>query len=213
MNESSSLYQGKEYFFLLYSLINKLTFFRFYLNLISVTFVQIILRFMKKIVFIGFIVLGITACSEAPTSQESNKELVSEHNEEVTEVVVANSVMTMEVDGMVCKMGCGGGIRKELKATGGVSLVEFDFEEERKSNIATIYFDQAKISSEEMIKVVSEMNDKQFKVGETSIDDYAEANSDEDESTSSSNSETVIESYSPSVELPNLLDLLSGLFT
>ena len=101
---------------------------------------------MKKIVFIGFIAFGITACSEVPANLEANQEQVSDHPE-VAEVVVANQVMTMEVDGMVCKMGCGGGIRKELKATGGVSLVEFDFEEERTTDVATIYFDQTNTSS------------------------------------------------------------------
>lgn len=212
MNESKYLTLRNEIFApsLFYNLLFNIFSFLYQLNITYICVVK--LKCMKKIFFIGFVVLGITACNDASTNVESNQEQVSNPEEEITEVVVANAVMTMDVDGMVCKMGCGGGIRKELKATGAVGSVEFDFEEERLTNVATIYFDQTKISAEEMIKVVSEMNDKQFTVGETSTEDYTEAKSDEEETGSTSNSENVIETYSRSVELPNLLDLLSGLF-
>ena len=78
---------------------------------------------------------------------------------------VANQQMTIEVMGMVCEKGCGGSIRKEMKATNGVTKTSFDFEDEREVNVATIDFDDSKITEEEIILALTTMNEHQFTVG------------------------------------------------
>lgn len=164
---------------------------------------------MKNFMFIFATALVFTACTNDTKVAENT---APEVKVEEKIAVNANRVLTMEVEGMVCKMGCGGSIRKGLKGTNGVSDVKFDFEEERAIDIATISFDKNIVTLDEMIKIVSEMNDGQFKVGETSSKDLHEVSTNE-ESKESSTEESVIEVSSTSVEIPNLLDLFSSLFT
>lgn len=164
---------------------------------------------MKKIAFIALVFVALSSCSESAKtdqSEETSTEEVAEH------AVEPNKMMSMEIDGMVCKMGCGGSIRKSLKETGGVSRVEFDFDEERSTNFATIYFNDSKINKEEIIDVVAKLNDKQFTVGKTEINDFTEVSSDESDNSSGDEDAVKIDAYSQNVEVPNLLELLSGLF-
>lgn len=163
---------------------------------------------MKKLIFILTSSVILSACSD-----EKIVEKTENSTEKVIVVVNPNQVLTMEIDGMVCKMGCGSSIRKGLKETNGVATVEFDFEEERKTNVAKITYDKSLVSSEELIKVVSTLNDGQFLVGTISFEDYAAPT----KATKTSSTEKHIEK-TPSVEVssttlkfPNLFDLFSGL--
>jgi copper chaperone CopZ len=70
----------------------------------------------------------------------------------------------MRVEGMVCKMGCGGAIRKELLETGSVARVEVDFHEEMKSQIIVAHFDSTKINTDAIKSRIEATNDGQFKV-------------------------------------------------
>lgn len=161
---------------------------------------------MKRVLYLGFAVLLMSACTSE--TEKNNQNNSTESVEMIA--VTPNKVMKMEIEGMVCKMGCGGSIRKELKASGGVSKVEFDFEEDRESNTATIYFDSKKISEKKLIEIVSELNHKQFSVGPTSTEDYDEVETKETASNSAS-SDVQIETSSGDIEIPNLLELLAGL--
>lgn len=165
---------------------------------------------MKNFMFICATVLTVSACTSDVNVAE-DLAVGIEQEVEKTEVH-PNQLLTMEVEGMVCKMGCGGSIRKGLKATKGVSDVKFDFVEDRVSNIATISFDTNIISAEEMVKIVTELNDGQFKVGSISSEDL-QAVSTVEEHNSGSTEDPVIEISTSRVKMPNLLDLFSGLFT
>ena len=112
---------------------------------------------------------------------------------------------------MVCKMGCGGSIRKGLMSTNGVSEVKFDFEDDRTSNEAVISFDKNSITADEMVKIVTALNSGQFHVGSMHSDTLIEVKTIETNTTESSK-ESVIEVSSSHIEMPNLLDLLSGVF-
>lgn len=109
------------------------------------------------LVSISFFLVFVACTTQAP-----KKSITSTPNtKEVS--VVANDSVILYVEGMVCKMGCGGSIRKELKNTHAVEKCSFDFEEDRKENTATIYFDSTKISVNSIIKHIESLNDKQFK--------------------------------------------------
>ena len=163
---------------------------------------------MKKLIFILTSSVILSACSDQKIVEKTENS-----TEKVIVAVNPNQVLTMEIDGMVCKMGCGSSIRKGLKETNGVATVEFDFEEERKTNVAKIIYDKSLVSSEELIKVVSTLNDGQFLVGTISFEDYTAPA----KATKTSKTEKHIEK-TPSVEVssttlkfPNLFDLFSGL--
>ncbi len=164
---------------------------------------------MKNFMFVFAVALVFTACSDENKVAESS---TTEVNVEQKIAVNANRVLTMEVEGMVCKMGCGGSIRKGLNATDGVAEVKFDFEEDRAIDVATISFDKNIVTVDEMIKIVSEMNDGQFRVGEISSKDLHEVLTNENSEMTSAE-EPMIEVSSSRVEIPNLLDLFSSIFT
>jgi len=124
--------------------------------------------------------------------------------------VVPNRMLTMEIEGMTCEMGCGGSIRKELKASGGVSRVQFDFEEGRKVQTAKISFDTNKITADEMIKIVSTINEKQFTVGKTNSESItAPVSSTEEKTEPQAKEEVKISSTQTSFAIPNLFEILS----
>ena len=76
---------------------------------------------------------------------------------------------------MVCKMGCGGSIRKELLATNAVEKVEVDFVEDKESQLITVYYNNSRSSKEKLLKVINEMNDKQFTAQAISESSYISA--------------------------------------
>jgi copper chaperone CopZ len=77
--------------------------------------------------------------------------------------VQANSQADFAVEGMVCQMGCGGSIRKELKMTGAVDRVEVNFVEEQKEQVVHVQYDSTLISTQKMTSILTSINDRQFK--------------------------------------------------
>jgi copper chaperone CopZ len=162
---------------------------------------------MKKIVFVLTTGILLSACSSEKQEQRVEKTNIETAKLEVN----PNQLLTMEIDGMVCQMGCGGSIRKGLKETNGVASVEFEFEEERKTNVAKIAYDKSIVSSEDLIKIVSNLNEGQFLVGTISFEDMATPTKATKTSSLRNSEEPKVEVSSSYVKLPNLLDLFSGL--
>ena len=77
--------------------------------------------------------------------------------------VQANSQAEFAVEGMVCQMGCGGSIRKELKLTGAVERVEVNFVEELKEQVVHVQYDSTKIAIQKITSILNSINDRQFK--------------------------------------------------
>jgi copper chaperone CopZ len=114
-------------------------------------------------------------------------------------------------------MGCGSSIRKELYNTKGVSEVEFDFEEDRKTNIAKIKFDKNKVSVEEMVSIVNTMNENQFKVGKTETENINTKNSKEEvihtHSSDKNESHEIIKTSSSSFGVTGFIALITNFLT
>lgn len=163
---------------------------------------------MKNLVvaFSAVVVLG--ACSSEPEVIHLRTE---KGKKETKAPVAANRVLTMEIEGMTCEMGCGGSIRKELKATGGVARVEFvDFTEGAKKQTARVSFDTNKITVDEMVKIVTTMNDKQFTVGKTSSVTIDAPATTSTTATPEESEDDKVRISETSFQIPNLLDILSS---
>jgi periplasmic mercuric ion binding protein len=106
-------------------------------------------------------------------NQKTNTDITQKKEQAKQEKVVANKMLTFEIEGMTCVMGCGGSIKKELAATNAVEKCEFEFEEGRKKNIVKVSFDENKTSVKNIIHIVTKMNDNQFTVGETEENDIS----------------------------------------
>ena len=171
----------------------------------------------KQILFlISLLLFG--ACSSEKTPVINPKE----SSKIVPTDVKSNRLLSIEIEGMTCVMGCGASIRKELFSTNAVSSVEFDFKEGRKSNTAKIAFDKDKITVDKIVELLSKLNEKQFKIGATSSEEYNTKTSSKccpeksscptAENCASESADCKIESSTSKIEMPNFLNLLSRFF-
>lgn len=120
---------------------------------------------MKKCFYVLPIISLFFSCSTEPKEILVKREHVTVTN---TKQVIADKMVEMEISGMSCEMGCGGSIRKALKETGGVHRVQYDFVEGRAQQTAKISFDSKLVNVDQMVKLIEELNDRQFSVGKTS---------------------------------------------
>lgn len=122
---------------------------------------------MKSLLLFLSLTLVLVACTDKQVNK--NKETKSL----VKLPIRANSKLTLSVTGMVCKMGCGGAIRKELLATKAVEKVEVNFDENRESQNIIVYYDDQRSSKNTLMAVISSMNDKQFTAKSISESTYS----------------------------------------
>ncbi len=113
-----------------------------------------------------FMLLFIVSCQSdashnANTDVQKSEELADEKKPEADYQCVA------KVSGMVCKMGCGGAIRKELTSLKGVSRVAVDYEENREEQIIRVFYNSRFHNEKEIYAELEKINDGQFKVGTT----------------------------------------------
>ena len=123
---------------------------------------------MKILISLFFLSVLVFACDQVKTTEKVVKKVNTPK-----EKVVADKMLTFEIQGMSCEMMCGSSIRQELSATNAVEKCEFDFEEERETNIVKVSFDQEKTSAKDLIKIVTKMNDGEFTVGKSDENDIS----------------------------------------
>jgi copper chaperone CopZ len=157
-----------------------------------------------SVLFIGLLVIS-SCSSEAEKIHLRTEKGVQEQAAKVD----ANAMLTVEIKGMMCEMGCGGSIRKELKSTGAVARVQYDFVEEREVNTAMISYDSTQISAAEMLKRIQKMNDKQFTLGKQKVEALTESKSDS--KAAGSNDDASVNMEESTFRIPNLLNILKDL--
>ena len=175
---------------------------------------------MKKYFFTVVLVSLLASCSTStdPVSVNENDSQSKKIEENDLVAVTPNRIMTTEIDGMTCVMGCGGAIRKELLSTGAVSRCSFDFKGIDETSTAMIEFDKDKISADEISELIKKLNDGQFSLGKMSTESIAMEIEDLNESKTSSVSDKKEKEITPinvssssGIQLPNFIDLISEL--
>ena len=112
-----------------------------------------------KIFLVSLVALVLNSCNQT----SSSKQVLAVKKKEIP-TVKSNTKITFEVEGMVCKMGCGGAIRKELIHAGGVERVQVDFVKEAKSQAITVHYDSTLTDITQLKKRIEQTNDGQFTV-------------------------------------------------
>jgi copper chaperone CopZ len=112
-----------------------------------------------KIILVSLVALVLNSCNQT----SSSKQVLAVKKKEIP-TVKSNTKITFEVEGMVCKMGCGGAIRKNLIQAGGVERVQVDFVEEAKSQAITVHYDSTLTDITQLKKRIEQTNDGQFTV-------------------------------------------------
>lgn len=146
-----------------------------------------------------FVSLFLFSCSSTTKTKQLKSEIKAEK-------VVSNEILVAEVEGMVCKMGCGGSIRKELIQTNAVSKVDIEYEDGAKKQTIKIHYDNKLITQSEIVRKLEKINKGQFKV-------FPIGTSEIQTSTSGSSSPSGINMAEKTFELPNLLGILSSFIT
>ena len=65
----------------------------------------------------------------------------------------------LEIEGMMCEVGCASKIKKELLELEGVASVIIDFDSERSNDFAIIEYDESTIKPEILASTVNEIAD------------------------------------------------------
>jgi hypothetical protein len=176
---------------------------------------------MRNILFGAAMLTFLAGCS-ASASETTNADIVlkKDATDQIAVVVHPNRILSVEIDGMVCEMGCGGSIRKGLNGTNGVANCSFDYEDGRTTNNAKIEFDKDVISADEITTLISELNDGQFTVGKSSAVAFTKAdtapistNKTDTKGSGADQTAPINMSSSTDFKMPNILDLLSGLLS
>lgn len=139
--------------------------------------------------------------------------LVACENTEEQSEAVSNEIAHIAVEGMVCEMGCGGAIRKELYATNAVDQVDVDFDEEQPENTIGVHFDNRRISTDELLKKISEINDGQFTATLKSTETIKESDKSKKsvQNTTGKEEKSYINAKDSYFSFPNLTSWLNGL--
>lgn len=112
-----------------------------------------------RIIIVSLVTLVLSACDQTKTSKQ-----VLAVKKEQKLVVKSNAKITFDVEGMVCKMACGGSIRKSLIQSGSVERVEINFDKKAISQEVIIYYDSTKMSPIALKNIIENTNDGQFAV-------------------------------------------------
>ncbi|XOV66779.1 MAG: hypothetical protein ACFHU9_14230 [Fluviicola sp.] len=142
-------------------------------------------RYKLLVLPIVFVTLVLSCSEEAPSVRiEKGGDQENEMGAELPNVK-ADRLLVVDLEGMVCEMGCGGSIRKELYASNAVKEVLFDFDEERTVDVAKVAYDRNKISADQIVAIIAAANKGQFNVINTRSEPYVDATPTSDEKTSS----------------------------
>lgn len=112
-----------------------------------------------KIILLPFLLFLFMSCV-----QQSAKNHKKEAQFKVCKSVKANTIQEIGVQGMVCKMGCGGSIRKALKETCAVERVEVSYIDTLEEQTIKVYYKREQIAPRQMLAILAAINDKQFTV-------------------------------------------------
>jgi copper chaperone CopZ len=113
---------------------------------------------MKLILLPSLLFLMISCSQTAAPDQEKYAQA------KVCKTIVPNATVSLGVKGMVCQMGCGGSIRKALKATCAVERVEVNYLDSLEEQTIKVHYDRQKIAPKQMLQILSQINDQQFSV-------------------------------------------------
>ncbi|SFT88960.1 Frog skin active peptide family signal and propeptide [Lishizhenia tianjinensis] len=168
---------------------------------------------MKPFTLIALLgIVSLSACN----NEANTEEITSEHNEVVRQEqahdpasVDANASVNLEVEGMMCVMGCGSEIRKHLYATRAVKSVSFDFLEGRKKNTATIHYNANAITADKLIETIEDIESSDFNAN---LQEEKEEAKDKAENFENDEDASLINVKTKNISLPNLTEILHHLF-
>lgn len=166
---------------------------------------------MKSLTVIALLgIIIFSACSDEKNNANSigSDEIVEQTELADPSKVNANASTIIEVDGMMCVMGCGSEIRKHLYQTKAVKSVDFNFVDGRTTNYATIQFDNKQLSKESIVKLIKGIESSDFNA-RLSVKQKVKV---DEENSNDQDEDALINVETKNFQLPNLSNILRSLF-
>ncbi len=159
---------------------------------------------MKKVVFalvLGAAFVGFTGCGgdDAPAEDHAS---FTENSD-----VFANAVASLSIDGMQCEVMCGGKIEQSLNSMSGIASCSIDF----PNKVATVKFDNKRITTDEMVDAIQHLNKGQFTVHTTTVQSL-DSGTEEVLGNSRSSNEGEINAATGNFQVPDFFTALRELF-
>lgn len=174
---------------------------------------------MKKIAFVSMMVFSglMVACSTTGEPTDGSATVGMPEIEIVTVNGQGHTVADFSVAGMSCEMNCVSSVKGTLADIEGVFTIDFpEFSGDNDVNHGFVEFDADKVSAEDMVAAIQELYDGTYTVKHVIVEKHNGEVVPAEETAPSKVEPTapvssVIET-STSFEMPNLLDLVKGLF-
>ena len=113
-----------------------------------------------RIIFILSLILF--SCTDGVSTDASSQKNSAKNTS--TKQKAPNKVCSIDVEGMVCKMGCVASIKKELNAINGIAAVEIDFKEDELVQQVKVSYNDRNVEESMIEKTIETINNEQFNV-------------------------------------------------
>lgn len=174
---------------------------------------------MKKVLFVSaaLVALILWACSFEPEAKEVSKTKIKVKTNEV----VANRMMTAEIEGMNCQEKkdksntCQTSLTNKLIATNAIESCEVNYQNNKNVNVVKVAFDKDKISVNQLVYMISNMHEPSLKVNKIQTHVFESDNEvlEESEPGIETTEESKLKIKEQNFETPNILQLFSRLIT
>jgi periplasmic mercuric ion binding protein len=155
------------------------------------------------------------ACSGNSPEKEETKEVTITKKEVAGEE--AKTIASIGIEGMTCSVGCAGKIEKTVAAMDGVLNCKVNFD----TKTANIEFDDSRLSENQIISAIKEINKGQYKISKVEIEKTVIQKSTTDEKNSTSDKKNINKNKEKTTEeqvsftgisFPNIFDAFTKLY-
>lgn len=151
------------------------------------------MKLVQQVFAFTLIISMVTACSTS--------------SQEASEVQSKTYVADMQIEGMVCAMGCAKTIEDKLNETEGILSATVDYSEEK----CELEYDASKINDKEIIALIQSVNGKDhYKVNSFSSQVLQKSVSGEAPDTKDDDSESILQGL-PEIKFPNIFSFIRRL--
>ena len=125
---------------------------------------------------LALVILAACGGSESPDEGKVIRRETISQNGELLPKVKADRLLVVELEGMMCVKGCGSSIRSAMYDSEAVESVSFDFDEDKPVDIARIAYDRSKITPDEIVEILSSMEEGKYIVKNVKSEPYVSEN-------------------------------------
>lgn len=122
---------------------------------------------IKRFFIFPVLFIFLFSCNNSP-ERIAEKEITINKKETVSQDSISKTIASIGIEGMTCQAGCAREIQNKVSKLTGVVLCEVSFE----NKIATVEFDDSKISEKDMISAIQKIHGGQYNVTNVEVEKF-----------------------------------------